>query len=122
MQATQEVAQAVHSIQSSTSRNINEMNNAADMVTRSTEYASQAGESLASIVHIVESTADQVRAIATASEEQSAASEEINRGTDEVNRIAAETAGAMNQSMEAVTDLARLSGELQNLIEDLKDI
>jgi len=122
MQATQEVAQAVHAIQSETRKNIDEMNNAAGMVEKSTEYASQAGESLETIVGIVEDTADQVRAIATASEEQSAASEQINRGTDEVNRIAAETAEAMTQSRIAVTDLARLSVELQNLIEELKDV
>ncbi|NDV24367.1 methyl-accepting chemotaxis protein [Desulfovibrio sp. JC022] len=122
MQATQEVEQAVHAIQSETRRNIEEMNNAANMVAKSTEYAGQAGESLETIVENVDSTADQVRAIATASEEQSAASEQINRGTDEVNRIAMETAEAMHQSMTAVSDLARLSGDLQNLIEDLKDV
>lgn len=121
MHATQEVAQAVHAIQSETRRNIDEMNNAADMVGKSTEFASQAGESLGKIVEIVEDTADQVRAIATASEEQSAASEQINRGTDEVNRIAAETAEAMTQSRIAVTDLARLAVELQNLIDELKE-
>ncbi|WP_432738350.1 methyl-accepting chemotaxis protein [Maridesulfovibrio sp. FT414] len=121
MQATQEVAQAVHAIQSETRRNIDEMNNAAGMVSKSTDYASQAGKSLETIVNIVDSTADQVRAIATASEEQSAASEQINRGTDEVNRIATETAEAMHQSMIAVSDLARLAGDLQNLIDDLKN-
>ncbi|TIH11707.1 HAMP domain-containing protein [Marinifilum sp. JC120] len=122
MQATQEVEQAVHSIQGETRRNIDEMNNAANMVSKSTDFAGQAGESLKTIVENVESTADQVRAIATASEEQSAASEQINRGTDEVNRIAMETAEAMHQSMTAVSDLARLSGDLQNLIEELKDV
>ncbi len=122
MQATQEVEQAVHAIQSETRRNIDEMNNAANMVAKSTEYAGQAGESLETIVENVDSTADQVRAIATASEEQSAASEQINRGTDEVNRIAMETAEAMHQSMTAVSDLARLSGDLQKLIDDLKDV
>ena len=122
MQATQEVEQAVHAIQAETRRNIDEMNNAANMVSKSTEYAGQAGESLETIVENVDSTADQVRAIATASEEQSAASEQINRGTEEVNRIAMETAEAMQQSMTAVADLARLSSELQNLIKELKDV
>ncbi|WP_320173448.1 methyl-accepting chemotaxis protein [Maridesulfovibrio sp.] len=122
MQATQEVEHAVHAIQAETRRNIEEMNNAANMVAKSTEYAGQAGESLETIVENVDSTADQVRAIATASEEQSAASEQINRGTEEVNRIAMETAEAMHQSMTAVSDLARLSGDLQKLIDDLKDV
>lgn len=120
MQATQEVGQAVHSIQEGTRRNIEEMGSAAEAVNRTTELAGNAGDSLKVIVEIVESTADQVRSIATASEEQSAASEEISRGTDEVNRIATETAEAMNQSAQAVSDLARLTSELRELIEDLK--
>ncbi len=120
MQATDEVGHAVHAIQAETRRNIDEMNNAAGMVSKSTEFADMAGESLRTIVRIVDETADQVRSIATASEEQSAASEQINRGTDEVNRIASDTAEAMNESRAAVSDLARLSSELQRLIEDLK--
>ena len=122
MQATQEVEQAVHAIQTETRRNIDEMNNAAGMVSKSTEYAGKAGESLETIVELVDSTADQVRAIATASEEQSAASEQINRGTEEVNRIAMETAEAMQLSKDVVSDLSRLSEELQNLINGLKDV
>ncbi|SDK37861.1 methyl-accepting chemotaxis sensory transducer with Cache sensor [Maridesulfovibrio ferrireducens] len=122
MQATHEVGQAVHAIQAGTRKSIEEMNNAASMVTKSTDLAGKAGDSLHSIVEIVDSTADQVRAIATASEEQSAASEQISRGTEEVNRIAADTAEAMNQSSQAVADLARLSSDLQALIEDLKNV
>ncbi|WP_320171290.1 methyl-accepting chemotaxis protein [Maridesulfovibrio sp.] len=120
MQATQEVAQAVHAIQSETQKNIDEMGHAATMVTQSTEYASQAGQSLETIVEIVDSTADQVRSIATASEQQSAASEQINRGSEEVNRIATETAEAMSLSMKAVSDLSSLAEELQALIKELK--
>ena len=78
-------------------------------------------EALARIVSIVESTADQVRSIATASEQQSAASEQINRGTDEVNRIASEMAEAMAQSTREVGELARLSSELQDVIRELKE-
>lgn len=121
MQATQEVGAAVHSIQDGTRRNISEMDNAARVVEKATELAAKSGESLKTIVGIVEDTADQVRSIATASEEQSAASEQISRGTDEVNRIASETAAAMNQSAIAISDLANLSAELRALIEALQN-
>ncbi|MFW5488889.1 MAG: methyl-accepting chemotaxis protein [Desulfovibrio sp.] len=122
MKATQEVEQSVRGIQSVTRTNIEEMDNAAKLISQSKEYAGRAGESLQIIVENVESTADQVRAIATASEEQSAASEQINRSSDEVNRIAMETSEAMQQSMSAVSDLARLTGDLQKLIDELKDV
>ncbi|MFV0422649.1 methyl-accepting chemotaxis protein [Oleidesulfovibrio sp.] len=121
MQATQEVGRAVQSIQDGTRRNINEMDNAARVVEKATDLAAKSGESLRVIVGLVEDTADQVRSIATASEEQSAASEQISRGTDEVNRIASETAAAMNQSAIAISDLANLSAELRALIEALQN-
>lgn len=121
MTATKEVGDAVTAIQNVTQANIRDMNTTAETVTATTDLAKKAGESLRLIVEIVEETADQVRAIATASEEQSAASEEINRSTDEVNRIATETAEAMQQSSQAVSDLAQLADELQKLIEKMKE-
>ena len=121
MQATSEVERAVSAIQQGTRENIQGMQETVKTVGASTELAEQAGEALGTIVRIVEETADQVRTIATAAEEQSAASEEISRNTEEVNRIAGETAQTMSQSSLAMTELARLSGELANVIEDLKN-
>ncbi len=87
---------------------------------KSTEFAQQAGEALRGILGIVESTADQVRAIATASEEQSATSEEIKRNTDDVTQIAEQTSASMEESTQAVHDLTRLTGEMVALITRLK--
>ena len=120
MNATREVDEAVRAIQTGTRENIRGMEEASGAVSRSTELATVAGRSLGDIVTIVQTTADQVRSIATASEEQSAASEQINRGTEEVNRIATETADAMNQSAAAVSELARMAAELRGLVEELK--
>ena len=121
MQATTEVEKAVSAIQTGTRENIVSMQGTVKIVEKSTELAANAGGALGSIVHIVEATSDQVRTIATASEEQSAASEQISQNTEEVNRIASETAESMSQSSIAMTELARLSGELNNVIEQLKE-
>ena len=120
MSATQEVGSAIGSIQHSTSLSIKSMEQTSEMVGTSTELTREAGESLAKIIRLIEETADQVRAIATASEEQSATSEEINRTTEEVNAIAADTAEAMTQSAAAMDDMAQLSEQLRNLIEEMK--
>ena len=120
MNATKEVGDAVRAIQGSSRENVRGMEEASMSVGRSTELATMAGDSLRVIVDVVQETADQVRAIATAAEEQSAASEEINRGTEEVNRIAAETAEVMDQSAQAVAELARMGQELRQLVEQLK--
>lgn len=122
MQATSEVERAVSAIQQGTRENIVGMQDAVKTVGSSTKLAEQAGEALGAIVRIVEDTSDQVRTIATAAEEQSAASEQISQNTEEVNRIAGETAESMSQSALAMTELARLSGELSQVIEGLKRV
>ena len=55
-------------------------------------------EVLQEIVSMVDNASDQVRAIATASEDQSATSEEITRSVHEINGISGDTAKAMTNS------------------------
>ncbi|MCL2123673.1 MAG: methyl-accepting chemotaxis protein, partial [Desulfovibrionaceae bacterium] len=81
MQATKEVGDVVKAIQSGTHGSIQGIEEASASVSQSTKMAQQSGASLQAIVEIAETTADKVRAIATASEEQSSTSEEINQGT-----------------------------------------
>jgi len=120
MNATKEVGEAIAGIQVRSTENISRMGQTEESVRKSTGLAEEAGNALERIVTRAESTADQVRAIATASEEQSAASEEISRGTEEVNRVASETADAMSQSAQAVGDLARMAQDLRKLVDELK--
>lgn len=120
MAATKEVGSVVAAIQGGTRDNIRGMEEASTAVGRSTKLAVIAGDALQSIVVSVQETADQVRAIATASEEQSAASEEINRGTEEVNRIAGNTAHSMGEASHVVDDVARLAEDLTALMERLR--
>ncbi len=121
MDATGQVSDFITAIQKGTRTNIEGMSKAAAEVEQSTEYAGKAGEALQSIVSIVEDTAEQVRSIATASEEQSAASEQINRGIDEVNLIANDNAQAMQESAAAVEELMKLGEQLSSLIEELRN-
>ncbi|EPR42101.1 methyl-accepting chemotaxis sensory transducer [Desulfovibrio sp. X2] len=121
MAATKEVGEAISGIQQSTRKNIQNVDNSAKAIEDATTRANQSGESLQRIVDLVDQAADQVRSIATASEEQSAASEEINRSIEDVNRISAETAQAMAQSAHAVSDLAAQANALQRLIARLRE-
>jgi len=121
MDATGQVGDFIKGIQQGTRDNIDGMSRAAAEVEQSTEFANKAGEALGSIVGIVEETAEQVRSIATASEEQSAASEQINRSIEEVNLIANDNAQAMRESTAAVEELMRLGEQLTGLIEELRN-
>ncbi len=121
MTATQEVGTSIQAIQKSAQRNIESTEQAAQAIDATTAMADQSGAALREIVGLVERTADQVRGIATASEEQSAASEEISRATAEINQIAMETAQAMHESRQATDDLARIAADLKSVIDDMQN-
>lgn len=120
MASTNEVGAAVAAIQESTAKSVKSVEDAVEQIAQSTELAQQSGQALEGIVGNADATADQVNAIAAASEEQSAASEEINQSIEEVNRISGEVAQAMGQASMAINDLAAQAQNLSRLIEDMK--
>ncbi len=120
MTATKEVGQAITAIQEGARTSITETEGAARAVAESADKANASGKVLEDILHLVEGTADQVRAIATASEEQSSATDEINRATEEINTISTETSDSMGQSAQAIMELAALAHRLQELIERMR--
>ena len=119
MVATKEVGQAISEIQSEVEMNVGEMNRVAGSVQKGTELAEESHRSLQEIVELVVNVADQVRAIATASEEQSAVSEEISRSVENIKNISEETAKGMKETKQAIESLVRLAEELQDLTEEL---
>jgi len=120
MIATKEVDEAISGIQAGASKNIGNVDRAAATIEEATALAAKSGDALAAIVALIQAAADQVRAIATASEQQSATSEEINRTVDAINHIAASTADAMHQSAIAIDELAGQIANIKGLIDGLR--
>ncbi len=120
MQATVEVEKAISNIQNGAQQNVAGTEKAVEAVTESTELAGAAGNSLSEILQMSDTTADQVRNIATAAEQQSSTADEIARSTDQIHRISTETADAMAQSAQAVYELAQLAGGLRTIIDELQ--
>lgn len=120
MSATREVVEYVGAIQTSTHQNAEATERAVELVEESTDLAARSGEALRAIMGMVEATADQVRAIATASEEQSAASEQINNSVSVINEISEQTASAMTESTTAVESVAQLAQDLNGIIENMR--
>ena len=120
MASTHDVGKAIAAIQESTAKSVAAMEEAVSNVDQATELANQSGQALDGIVEKVESTVDQVNAIAAASEEQSAASEEINRSIETVNEMSRQTAEAMDEAAKAVADLAEQAQRLADLIHAMK--
>ncbi len=120
MSATKEVGEAIRGIQQGTRKNVENVDRTTGTIEEATRLAGQSGEALKEILSLVETAADQVRSIATASEEQSSASEEISRSIEDISRIASDTADAMRQSAQAVSELAEQSQNLRSLIEEMQ--
>ena len=121
MASTNDVGNAIKAIQESTAKSMTGVDNAVERIGEATELAGQSGTALQEILATVEATADQVNAIATASEEQSAASEEINQSIVQVNDMARQSAEAMAEAAKAVSDLAAQAQGLTDLIQELKE-
>ena len=120
MASTSEVGNAVNAIQRSMSKSMRAMDEAVTQIAQVAELALSADASLKDIVGDVEKTADEIHAIATASEEQSAASDEINKAIASLSQNADVMARTMDDSAKAVGELARQTQDLSRLVEDLK--
>ncbi len=120
MTATKEVGSAISGIQKGTQRSVTAVGETVSNLDAATALATESGAALSEIVKEADHTADQVRNIAAASEEQSAASEEIAHSLEEINRIAIETATVMQESSSAVMELSSQAGQLQKLVTELR--
>ena len=120
MASTNDVGNAIKAIQESTAKSMTGVDQAVERIAQVDELASRSGRALREIVNTAEVTADQVNAIATASEEQSAASEEINQTIVQVNDMSRQTADTMAEASKAVSDLASQAQRLTALIQEMK--
>lgn len=121
MTSTTEVGNAIQAIQLSTQQSAVQVDKAVRNIAQATESSTRSGELLQEILHMMEQNADEVRAIATASEEQAAASDEITRSIHEINEHTSSTSKAMDIAASALESLRERSRELVRLINDMKN-
>ena len=120
MQATGEVASVVSAIDGGVRENVLGMETAAAAVAATSELAGKAGQSLRHIVAMAETTTEEVRSIAGASQQQATASEEINRALADISLIAEETAGGMAEAGAELDNLSESASQLAALIDGLR--
>lgn len=120
MNATKEVAHVLSGIQQDTAHNIANVDRTVAEISETTNLTHKSGDALQKIVELVDATTDQIRSIATASEEQSATSDEINRSVEEVSRIALSTVDAMEHSAQGMNTLLEQARVLENLISEMQ--
>ncbi len=120
MESTKQVYASISNIQKGTEENIHAIEDTVNYVTQSTAVANNAGEALAGIEEMIKNTAEEVRSIATASEEQSATLKEINTSTDEIHDITLSVSESSIASNQAVSQLMNITSNLENIVENLK--
>jgi methyl-accepting chemotaxis protein len=121
MGATKEVGDNIRAIQEAASRNVENVDRAAEAVEQATDKANLSGETLAEIVQFASRSASQVESIASAAEEQSAATEEITHSVESVHDIAMQTVADMSRSTENTRRMAELAEEIRVVINELKE-
>lgn len=120
MDATKQVGRAIVSIQKSTEQSVQATDEAVTAVRSSTEQASVAGVALQEIVQVIDSNSGQIRAIATAAEQQAATSEEISRAIGGIDGVCDKTVLHVQDSRQAIERLARLSEDLRRVIQGMR--
>jgi methyl-accepting chemotaxis protein len=120
MEATKQVGTAIKAIQNGTSASMTSMQEAANYIISSTQVAHKAGEALAGIECIVNKTAEEMRSIATGSEEEAAGMEEIHKRTEGIKEITIHVSESTQRSNNVVTELLGLSQQLVKIVNDLQ--
>jgi len=119
MHATKEVGDKIHSIQQAAKTNARGVESAVAAVQNVMDLATASGEALEEIVRLADIAADQIRSIATATEEQSATTDRINQSLNEVRNISEDTAQGMTGAARVSDELRQSLGHVQDLMHRL---
>ena len=120
MNATTEVGSAIENIQQGTRRNMEHVDRAVVSIEEVTGLANTSGDRLKDIVDITALSADMVRAIATASEQQSASSAQINEAVEAVDSTLKDVAVVIADANNAAQQLNGQMAEIRQLMDKLK--
>ena len=112
MSATKEVEDAVLAIQEETRRNMDAVDEAAELSVAGAERAGGAGAFMVEIVTRMEETAEHLRVIRTAAKDQSGSSEQTTSALDEILAVAERTASLMSD----------FTGQLLNIKGDMEEL
>lgn len=114
--ATKEIGDMIRRNQQDTRGAVESMQKGTLRVTAGVHLANKTGEALAQIVQMVSLSADMIRQIAVASEEQSIAARQIAGDIENVANVTKESASGASESAKASHDLSQMAIELQTLV------
>jgi methyl-accepting chemotaxis protein len=118
--ATGEISGMITKIQGDTAISVRSMSEGKNKVEDGVRSAGKAKQSLDRIVAASERCLDMVRLIATATEQQSTAIEEVSTTMETIANVSRSNQTSVDQINVAVSELARMAGELKTLISWFK--
>ncbi|MBF0607143.1 MAG: methyl-accepting chemotaxis protein [Candidatus Magnetobacterium sp. LHC-1] len=118
--ATSEISEMIGSIQKEVKATVNSMDEVTEKVNTGVAHVTKAGDSLRDIVQNVDNLQGLVQNIATATEEMSSVSDTIQKDIEAVANISNEASAGSEQIAQSAADLAQLSVDLQQIIEQFK--
>lgn len=113
--ATEEIAKMIKQIQVDTKGAVESISQGTADVNKGRELANKAGEALHAIIDSSEKVMDDIKQVASASEEQSTTAEQISRSIDGISSVS-------NQSSAGTQQIAVSSEALRNLMQNLYDM
>ena len=118
--ATKEIKEKIELIQDRTAGAVEAMNSGRKDVEVGVDLATEAGQSLNSIVEMVKSVSDMIQQIAAAQEEQSAAAGEVSANMESIAAVSKEASSSVMETSNAANELSRIASELQALTGQFK--
>jgi len=118
--ATDEITKMIKKIQNETEMSVQVMNQNKEEAEEGVRLANQAREALENIVRASETCLEMVHSIAAATEEQSSAIEEVSSSIEDFSEVFKASRNSVTQINSATNELARVAGELRNLVSWFK--
>ncbi|ARS49608.1 chemotaxis protein [Ectopseudomonas mendocina] len=118
--STEEIESLIAGLQRMAKGAVQQMDSSRELTRRTVELAGEAGDALGRITQAVSTIEQMNQQIAAAAEEQSAVAEAINESVTRVRDIGEQSAAATEQTAASSAELARLGGELQELVRQFR--
>ncbi len=120
MTSTTQVKEAINAIQNSVSVSVDQVNQSATEVQKTSQLVNETGTVFKSIMTMVEQTTIMAKNIASSSVQQAKHSHSVNDQLTEVNQLAAQSAHSMQESLNAIAELTSQSTALSKLITTMQ--
>lgn len=119
-EATKKIGGLVKAIQTETNEAVSAMERNIQEVVSGSKVANQAGQALQEIEGVSVKLADLIQSITLASKQQARGSEALARSMGEISQITQQTAAGTKQTVESVTDLAKLADDLRESVSTFR--